>query len=651
MGNDKSATKLEREQKLEVPPGWSLPDLAAALPGAEVRKLPPLDLDTLYYDTSDFRLAQHRTALRYRTEQLAVRPATAPESTAVELGRMHAVVPPSLAKGGPNQQWGVKLPEQADGAVLARQEVTWAAQADERTGPGSSPVAKPFGPQALGDDACPGYLRAPEPPREARRFLTALSLGKPFQPVAHLKARRRRVQVLVGGRLVAEIDQDEVKGAALVLPRGRSACPPVVWQEVEVEAAEDADVSYLGQVVAALVANGARPSREKSKLATVLASAGWPSFGTTPNNASLNDLRPDATVADVLQTQAKACLEALVEHDPPIRLGDPDPEHVHKARVAARRFRSLLWALRRLPAELQDERRPPRPGTSAGEVAVDHASQDVLEVTTKIAERAVLSAASASWVSALSAELRWAGAALGTLRDADVRLAALTSQCAELRPPERALAAVVLEAARSDQAIAHQVLLDIMETERYLALLRSLEALGTGSGATLPEAPPQQLWEDLSIPAGKAMALLGASLWRSARRCAKRLGPAPSDEALHQVRIRAKRLRYVAEAAVPVTPEGSRRRAALRTARAATQLQDVLGELHDAVMQAQWLSQLAHKAPSPGESADAADVAFVAGKLAAALERRASAARSAWQRPWRSLNRKKLSRWTNSRAK
>ena len=49
----------------------------------------------------------------------------------------------------------------------------------------------------------------------------------------------------------------------------------------------------------------------------------------------------DARVADVIQIAIANAVERLREHEDGARRGD-DPEHVHQARVAARRLRSDL---------------------------------------------------------------------------------------------------------------------------------------------------------------------------------------------------------------------------------------------------------------------------------------------------------------------
>jgi CHAD domain-containing protein len=100
----------------------------------------------------------------------------------------------------------------------------------------------------------------------------------------------------------------------------------------------------------------------------------------------------------------------------------------------------------------------------------------------------------------------------------------------------------------------------------------------------------------------------------------------PPDEALHEVRIGAKRVRYAAEAVAPVLG-----RKAARFARAAAELQTILGEHHDAVVTAQLLRERSTGAPS--------EVAFAAGELAGLEQAAADRARSEWLGAWKRLRR------------
>jgi CHAD domain-containing protein len=106
----------------------------------------------------------------------------------------------------------------------------------------------------------------------------------------------------------------------------------------------------------------------------------------------------------------------------------------------------------------------------------------------------------------------------------------------------------------------------------------------------------------------------------------KALRDGGSEDELHQIRIRAKRVRYAAEAAAPVL--GKRARA---VGRAAARLQEVLGEHQDAVVAERWLRAWAQGSRS-------APAAFAAGELAG-LERVAAAdGRARWPEAWQALS-------------
>jgi CHAD domain-containing protein len=106
-----------------------------------------------------------------------------------------------------------------------------------------------------------------------------------------------------------------------------------------------------------------------------------------------------------------------------------------------------------------------------------------------------------------------------------------------------------------------------------------------------------------------------------------------ADSHLHEIRIRAKRVRYAAEAAAPVI--GGR---AKRFAVAATALQTVLGEHQDAVTAAAWLRERA-------TTTDDVELAWVAGLLAAEERAAAAAARAEWTALWDALDRRRLRSW------
>ena len=84
----------------------------------------------------------------------------------------------------------------------------------------------------------------------------------------------------------------------------------------------------------------------------------------------------------------------------------------------------------------------------------------------------------------------------------------------------------------------------------------------------------------------------------------KRLGKRPSDDALHALRIKVKRLRYATELAGATSGKPAR-----RVIEAATHMQDLLGAHQDAVVAAEHLRAV-------GYAFDRTGIAFVAGQLA-----------------------------------
>ncbi|MGZ8626963.1 MAG: CHAD domain-containing protein, partial [Actinomycetota bacterium] len=142
---------------------------------------------------------------------------------------------------------------------------------------------------------------------------------------------------------------------------------------------------------------------------------------------------------------------------------------------------------------------------------------------------------------------------------------------------------------------------------------------------------PAVLEEVAGAPAADGLRSVLDGPWKHLKGAIDRVREDPSDEALHAARIRAKRVRYAAEAVAPVF--GKRAKA---FAQEAAGLQDVLGEHQDAVVATAWLREAAKASASQ---------AFVAGQLVAMEAEAARVAREAWPDAWKALSRKKLRFW------
>lgn len=283
----------------------------------------------------------------------------------------------------------------------------------------------------------------------------------------------------------------------------------------------------------------------------------------------------DASTVEQLRAGLDTRLRALIAHVPGTRVGT-DPEQLHQMRVAVRRMRATLKAA--------------RPLLDAG------------------------------WTDGLRAELGWLGRALGPVRDADVlldrlrgRASAFDQACAVAT--ETLLARLVT---RREQARAE--MLDTLGSDRYVKLIRTLaEAMR----APLPAAPARSKTPSLTD--------LARTEYRKLAKAADRLGPDPTDKALHDLRIRGKRLRYTAELAATAAGKPMR-----KLVKATVAVQDVLGEHQDAcVAQHQVLTLL----DELGDVVDF-DVVFAAGRLVQVEEGARLASRQQWDGAWHEVRRR-----------
>jgi CHAD domain-containing protein len=265
------------------------------------------------------------------------------------------------------------------------------------------------------------------------------------------------------------------------------------------------------------------------------------------------------TVSLALRRQRRA----LLRHDPGARLGLA--EDVHQLRVAARRSRAYLRAARRL---FQPE-----------------------------------------WTSAVQADLRWFGQAVGAVRDLDVLIERLELERAAFDEGDARAASPLLKRLRGERSRARERLLAALDGERYAELLDALE-----------QGPPN--W----VPATEAADLRALAAKEVDKLGGDEVDEDASDEELHALRIRAKRVRYAAELLA------LRSRRARRVVKRAKRLQDVLGEHQDAAVAERRLRALIRPR-------DAAATALVAGRLVERQRERRRAARRDFPRVLRKLER------------
>jgi len=255
-----------------------------------------------------------------------------------------------------------------------------------------------------------------------------------------------------------------------------------------------------------------------------------------------------------------------------------DPEAVHQARIATRRIRSDL--------------------------------------------RTVHNFVDARWAVQLRGELRALGAELGAVRDIEVLCERLSLHASLLPDSDADAARAAIRRLDADHSVARTDLLRALRHPRYASLHRALHEAVTTPRLTA------------SADALAVDALPGAvrPTWRRLRRAVDQLATVPSDAALHEVRIRAKRCRYAAELSSPVMGRPAR-----DLAIALTRVQDVLGEHQDAVVADAWLAKAAPEC-SPSE-------AYALGMLAEIERGLAVHARSGLASAWEAARARRLRAW------
>lgn len=289
-------------------------------------------------------------------------------------------------------------------------------------------------------------------------------------------------------------------------------------------------------------------------------------------------IAPNEPAASVIHAALVRGVQRMRVCDPEARRGDV--EGVHRMRTTTRRLRSEL----RLFHDLVDP----------------------------------------SWSQPLEAELKWLADRLGAVRDLDV----LQARLLESAGPLRNALAPLFAALGGRHASASGELRDAFRGERFRALLDRLDA------ASVHPALEDEAWE----PCRSALPPLVAATWSKLKTRGRALADTAPDEEFHEVRKRAKRARYAAEAVADALDDDASEDAK-HFAKLATRVQDVLGEHQDAVIAAREIERIAADHPDDGP------FNLAAGRL---LERQESAAEEARARffgIWDKLDRKKVRRW------
>ena len=276
--------------------------------------------------------------------------------------------------------------------------------------------------------------------------------------------------------------------------------------------------------------------------------------------------------AEAFAAIAHACLRQMMLNAPAFENGQ-EVEAVHQTRVAIRRLRAALALFRPVIAD------DAYPG--------------------------------------LAAELKWLSDHLGATRDIDVLLTE-SIQPALTREPEMPGLAELAAFIATRQAAARMVLREAMNSPRGRKLMLNL-LLWVEDGP----------WRRKAMAPGEEPESLKSLLARRLRGSRKKLAAkgdnldALPEEELHDLRIRAKKLRYQAAFFDTLASEGKAGKRYRSFVNALERIQETLGTVHDAEATAAFLEEQARKAVREGASHDPL-VLFAAGRLAGAHPDRAA---------------------------
>lgn len=413
-------------------------------------------------------------------------------------------------------------------------------------------------------------------PEPALQIIRGMQRRAELQQVAELETTRRRLLLKdpERGDTWGELDDD------LVTVTGGSG-QSTGFRQIEVEVGVDG-APPAAAVLSLLREAGAKPTSQ-SKLSIALGTPDESSDGKGKAK-----LRRRERISDTISAAIGSNLDRLLDHDYRLRIDpkQPEPHDVHQARVATRRLRADLKTFAPLLDPL--------------------------------------------WLAHTRDELAWIGRTLGQVRDLDVLSNNIADAAdAGLRSWPGTLE--LMQRVLSERAGAATEIEEALASTRYTDLLDRLHA-AQGSPPLLSAADTRG-----QRPEDKATSTLPALVgkrWRTVRRKARKAGIHTHDSELHELRKRAKSLRYAAEAATPVIGKP-----ASRTASAAQALQDALGELRDATAAQSWLQE---QSLAPDCSTPAA---FAAGAIAQQLHIREDDLRRMWPIEFKKLSRKPYRSW------
>ncbi|WP_119388019.1 CYTH and CHAD domain-containing protein [Taklimakanibacter lacteus] len=281
-----------------------------------------------------------------------------------------------------------------------------------------------------------------------------------------------------------------------------------------------------------------------------------------PVGASTPRLAAEMTVAQAFRTICHTCLYDFMLNEPAIE-DDGDIEGVHRARIAIRRLRAAFSLFRPIVEDRDHDR--------------------------------------------LRRELSWLSGLLGAARDLDVMQVKTFAPQVDAGGAPLGATSLLAEVAKRRRA-ARATLHDALNSSRMRKLLFDLAGwLDHGEWLGREEAKEPVL--------ARAPKLL-ARRFRQLRKRARHLVEADAGQR-HEIRITAKKLRYMCEFFSGLVTGAKRRRRFGKFVRALESIQSALGEIQDGAARAQFLQTLVTNMTGDEPASRAAITAFAAGVFTA----------------------------------
>ena len=357
-------------------------------------------------------------------------------------------------------------------------------------------------------------------PWEFHDLLTAFFRKQEPVQLGKLRTKRKGLRLQKDNQVIAEVVHDVV---ALI----RDKKVVHTFQELEVEL-QEGTVPQLKSIRKTLIHAGAQEKPLQPKIFQAL---------QLPYLLPLESSDPSVSPTEYIRERLHSQFFQMLRHDPGTRL-DRDHEALHQMRVAMRRIRAIL--------------------------------------------RAVRSFLAPEWTEQVRQEMSWISSLLGEVRDWDVLLEYFREESHDLSAKEQRSFQSILHNFEDQRSIARAKLLEGLRSDRYLDLLNHFE----DSLIHLPFQPSSLTIVDLT-----------RNTFRKLRDFVKTLNSVYPKSELHRIRILLKRTRYAVELAEPLL--GKRAKRFLQQAK---HLQDLLGQHQDAVVAEHRLLTIKHHSRGTGRA-------------------------------------------------